>query len=304
MNNKPFVRNNLKIDFSPYGHEIMLSDNVRMETYSKAIEKHVKKGDIVLDLGAGTGILSFLAASKKPRKIYALERSKIIRWAELLAEENNIKNIDFVKIDSKNFTINEKVDVILQEQIGRFIFDDDMVGLVIDVRDRLLKKGGKILPNKFELFIVPVKIKDQFHVPVLWEFKINNIDFSPLKKLYKEPANMYRLISGHELDYFLCKPEKFCSFDLKKIKNKIPIREFHFKRKTEKTGRLDGFCIYLKVIFDEKISFTTSPLDRQTHWKTLLLRCESKKYKKGDLIEFELKFNDLLDRRKWEWVII
>lgn len=284
-----------------YMHEIMLTDKVRMDAYFKAIQKHVKKGDVVLDFGTGTGILSFFAPLKKPSKIYAIDHSDFIENARLVAEKNDIKNIEFVKINSKNFKIKQKVDIILQEHIGKYFFDEKMIENVIDLRNRILKKNGKILPNKFELFIVPVKIKDEFKLPLLWELKINDIDFSCLEKKIRDSGNMGRSISNNELDYFLCEPEKFCSFDLEKIKDGVPLKRIHLKKKIKKSGRLDGFCMYFKAIFDEEISFTNSPLDEQTRWKTLLLRCTSKEFKKGDSIEFEMAFKDLLDFKKWKW---
>jgi len=282
-------------------HETMLTDRVRMNAYFKAIQKHVKRGDVVLDFGTGTGILSFFASLRKSGKIYAIDHSDFIENARLVAEKNDIKNIEFVKINSKNFKIKQKVDVILQEHIGKYFFNEKMIENVIDLRNRILKKNGKILPNKFELFIVPVKIKDKFNIPLLWEVKIRDIDFSCLEEKTKNLREMYRHISNNELDYFLCEPEKFCSFDLEKIKDGIPLKRIHFKKKIKKSGRLDGFCMYFKAVFDEDVSFTNSPLSKETHWKSLLLRCKSKKFKKEDSIEFEMVFKDLLDAEKWEW---
>ena len=49
-------------------HERMLSDQLRVDTYHRAISKQVKKGDVVVDLGTGTGILSFFAAAQGARE--------------------------------------------------------------------------------------------------------------------------------------------------------------------------------------------------------------------------------------------
>ena len=84
-------------------HEKMLGDKDRMNTYYKAITKYVKEGDIVIDLGTGTGILSFFASLRSPKKIYAIDHGKIIETAKTVAEHNKIKNIEFVNINSKIF---------------------------------------------------------------------------------------------------------------------------------------------------------------------------------------------------------
>ena len=43
-------------------HEEMLSDSVRVEAYHRALRRNVAPGDVVLDLGSGTGLLAFLAS--------------------------------------------------------------------------------------------------------------------------------------------------------------------------------------------------------------------------------------------------
>jgi protein arginine N-methyltransferase 1 len=40
--------------------------------------------------------------------------------------------------------------VILHEQMGDYLFDEAMVTNVCDLRDRLLKRGGLILPSCFD----------------------------------------------------------------------------------------------------------------------------------------------------------
>ena len=48
-----------------------------MEHYTKAIEA-ISHGKVVIDVGAGTGILSMIAAKAGAAHVYALENSQII----------------------------------------------------------------------------------------------------------------------------------------------------------------------------------------------------------------------------------
>src|SRR4051812_47056359 len=56
-------------------HDRMLADEVRMGAYREGIAKHVSHGDVVLDLGTGTGVLAFLAARSGARVVHAVEHS-------------------------------------------------------------------------------------------------------------------------------------------------------------------------------------------------------------------------------------
>ena len=61
-----------------YGHELLLADTVRMNAYRDGIRRNVKPGDVVVDLGTGTGILAMLAAQQRAKVVHAIELSDMI----------------------------------------------------------------------------------------------------------------------------------------------------------------------------------------------------------------------------------
>ena len=71
--------------FSSYRlHELMISDQERLKKYRLAINKYIKKNQIVADVGTGTGFLAFLMNKNSPKKIYAIDHSNIIELAKYL----------------------------------------------------------------------------------------------------------------------------------------------------------------------------------------------------------------------------
>jgi hypothetical protein len=64
----------------------MLSDSVRTQLYRRAVFENQMdfRGKVVVDVGCGSGILSFFAAQAGARKVYAIEASRAADDAELL----------------------------------------------------------------------------------------------------------------------------------------------------------------------------------------------------------------------------
>lgn len=63
----------------------MLQDFVRTYTYQRAILSNLNdfKDKVVLDVGAGSGILSFFAAQAGAKRIYAVEASTMAHYAQV-----------------------------------------------------------------------------------------------------------------------------------------------------------------------------------------------------------------------------
>lgn len=73
----------------------MIQDFARTEAYKNAIlsNRAVFEGKTVLDVGAGTGILSIFCAQAGASKVYAVEASKTAELARRLVVENHFTNV-------------------------------------------------------------------------------------------------------------------------------------------------------------------------------------------------------------------
>ncbi|MCE9555040.1 MAG: methyltransferase domain-containing protein [Planctomycetes bacterium] len=284
-----------------YQHERMLADAVRLDAYHAAIERYVGPADRVLDVGTGTGVLAFFAAARSPQKVYALDHSKsMLAYAESAAKMNGIQNVTFVASNSRNFSPEALVDVIVQEQIGSHLFQEGMVDTILDLRDRCLKPGGRILPAKFEFYLEPVELIESMRIPFIQNHKVRGIQFPESGTLHK-PAYYYRNMEPAHFSHQLCDPEPVFSFDLTTLtRDGIP-RRFHIRKRIAHPGRLDGICMYFKASFDDDISFSTAPTAPKTHWNIPLYRMPGRVYDAGEPLEMNVDVPKLADHLTWTW---
>lgn len=288
-----------------YEQERMLADKPRMKFYHAAIQRHIQPGDRVIDLGTGTGILAALAARRGAAKVYAIDHSSILTTARSLAAANHLERVEFVSTHSTDFSLAEPVDVILHEQMGDCLFDEAMVANVTDLRDRLLKPGGLILPSRFEFFCEPIKIRDERHVPFIWELEVHGYDYSVLERQRPQDPDYYQVRSSDLalVDHCLGKPAPLLTLDLHTVNEADLPHALTFSRTVVHAGRLDGYAVYFRALVDKDLSLGSGPLDpgRAPHWGFRILRTDRDDFLVGDTIEVRLTVGRWSEIDTWRW---
>jgi type I protein arginine methyltransferase len=287
-------------------HEWMLSCRVRVDTYHAAIQKHVHEGDRVVDLGTGTGVLALFASKKKPRHIDAIDHGEMIELARRLAEDNGVTAISFHRCHSSKFEPAEPADVIIQEQIGDFLLDEDMIRNVCDLRDRVLAPGGRILPSRFALFVEPATVQPGERSAFIWEHRdLHGIDFGAARDWLADASPRFGRVDPFcnadrcPVSALLCAPQPIHAFDLMTVWPDALPKQFSSERRIIRDGVLDGFCLYFEVGFDDEIGFRTGPFDPPTSWRYQLYRVEPTACHAGDLIRLTLDIGEPTDIESW-----
>ncbi|CDQ81564.1 unnamed protein product [Oncorhynchus mykiss] len=156
--------------------EEMLKDEVRTLTYRNSMyhNKHAFKDKIVLDVGSGTGILSMFAAKAGAKHVYGIECSSISEYSEKIIKSNHLDSVITIfrgKVEEVELPV-EKVDIIISEWMGYCLFYESMLNTVIFARDKWLKPGGLMFPDRAALYVVAIEdrqYKDfKIHCECVW----------------------------------------------------------------------------------------------------------------------------------------
>ncbi|XP_063796172.1 protein arginine N-methyltransferase 6 [Pseudophryne corroboree] len=261
-------------------HEEMLSDTVRTYAYKVAISRNQSAllDKTVLDVGAGTGILSVFCAQAGASKVYAVEASAVSQLACDVVKENGMEGkIEVITSAVENVEIPGKVDAIVSEWMGYGLMYESMLSSVLYARDRWLKPGGLIFPSTADIFIAPVNdtvvesrldfwsdVKDMYGVDMtcVQSFARKCIMSQDLAVCSVYPENV------------LSHPVRFASLNLtsatqEDIGNITGSFQFHCFG----SSLMHGFVIWFSVTFpgENGVSLTTSPYGEETHWKQTVL---------------------------------
>jgi predicted nicotinamide N-methyase len=263
-----------RIHINVENHHNMLRDYVRTAAYRRAIEQSVKPGDVVLDLGCGSGVLGFFAAQAGASKVYAIERRPdVILLAEELANANGLtEKMDFIQGSSSHVQearLTPKPDVLVSEILGNGILEENILEYTLDARDRFLKPGGIMLPYGIEIYIFAFDsgIKSDKRMEVDELKNLYGLDFSLLGDVLCQKTTTRMEKYSPYANTLMSEPQCIQKLDFRTLNTTI------FEEAVTVTALRDGeitsFCGYFNAQLNDENNLTNSPWAPNTHWTNI-----------------------------------
>lgn len=139
----------------------MIADGTRVAAYAGAIRAAVRAGDRVLDVGAGFGFFSVVAVQAGAGRVDAVDTNPAVHLGPRVAEANGCADrIVFHHLDAARLTLDLPADVIISDLRGPTPFCGRSLQVLIDVRRRLLRPGGVMIPAADTVWLAPARVPD------------------------------------------------------------------------------------------------------------------------------------------------
>ncbi|MFS7916696.1 putative methyltransferase [Helianthus anomalus] len=264
--------------YSHFGiHEEMLKDVVRTKTYQNVIYKNkfLFKDKIVLDVGAGTGILSLFCAKAGAKHVYAIECSQMADMAQEIVKANGFSNVITVlkgKVEEIDLPV-PQVDIIISEWMGYFLLYENMLNTVLYARDKWLVSDGIVLPDNATLHLTAIEDSEYKEDKIEFWKNVYGFDMSCIRK----QSMMEPLVDTVDQNQIVTNCQLLKSMNISKMTSGDASFTAPFKLVAERDDYIHALVAYFDVAFTvchKMTGFSTGPRSKNTHWKQTVLYLE------------------------------
>jgi SAM-dependent methyltransferase len=275
-------------------HHSMLADKVRTSSFLRAVMETVRPGDVVVDIGSGTGVLSLFAALAGAAHVYAIEREPVIEVAREIADLNGLSaRVTFIAGSSSGVEIPERADVLVTETIGNVGFDEGIVAWVADAKKRFLKPDARIVPGRVDAIASLVSVPRDFRTIQEWSNPLHTLDFSPLTRIARNSLLWTELSPAA----IVTEPAVVFAADFSVSTRPLAGR---VREEVIKDALVHGIGVWFRSDLTPSVTITNAPPNPVPSWEQGFLPIDEPiEVSAGDHVDFEVSSSD--SGGEWTW---
>jgi protein arginine N-methyltransferase 1 len=242
-------------------HASLLADQDRVDRLREAIHAVVRPGDVVVDVGTGTGLLAYFACQAGAARVFAIEEGPVVNLAREIARVNGFDDrVEFFNDRSYRVELPERADVLISETLWNFGVGEGMVGFLADARRRFLRPGARNIPAAVELHVAAVQTGRVYAQLRDRPRDRHGIDFSPLRSCQLNNVQMPHLHS----DDFLAPPARLLTTEL----DQSAATDFDVEVTVTiaRDGVMHGICGWFRCLLTPTIVLDNEPPSVTSSW--------------------------------------
>jgi protein arginine N-methyltransferase 1 len=270
-----------------------------MQAYRDAIFRVVRPGDVVIDLGAGAGILGMHACVAGAARVYAIECTDIVDLIPGIAAANGFGDRVIVRKGlSFDVDLPERADVIVASMLDSFGINNNLLEIVADARRRLLKPGGIIIPSAVRMSYCPVELPEWYESKIdCWNPLRSGFDFQDCRPFAVNQTTGIVV----KKDAMLAEPASLDEISLSDVNSSDVSSKASFT--ICRSGIFHGLSGWFDATMAEDIRGGNSPLDPQRFdWATSVFPVDRPvPVQAGDRIAASIRTVTSYGAMTWVW---
>lgn len=284
--------------YTLHGHGLMIADAVRMDAYQAALERTVRPGSIVLDVGTGTGMMALMACRLGARRVYAVEPGDSIHLARAAARDSGYADrIEFIQDVSTRVHLPEPADVIVSDLRGVLPVFQQHVPSLADARERLLAPGGVLIPRADTLRAAPVEAEAHHRlITAPWDEHARGFDLSAARR-----AALNSWSKAHiRREQLVAQPRTWAVLEYGTRRD--PDVRGTLEWTVERPATAHGFAVWFHAELVEGVGFTTGPEGPEIIYGSGFFPwLEPVRLREGDAVEVDLQARHVGTEHVWVW---
>jgi type I protein arginine methyltransferase len=241
--------------YSLGGYGEMIAPTARMHGYLRALRSAIRPGDVVVDIGAGTGIFSLLACQFGAGHVHAIEPDDSILLGPSLAAANGFAGrITFHQRLSHQVSLPRGADIVVSDLRGILPLFQHHIPAIVDARQRLLAAGGVLIPEKDVLHAAVVEspaVYERYKTP--WLQNEFGVDLSAAHSLVVNQWRKARI----EAAQLLTASQIWAVLDYRTIESPNVSRELAWT--AQRDGAAHGLGVWFDAELGSGIGFSNAP---------------------------------------------
>jgi protein arginine N-methyltransferase 1 len=284
-------------DLTGYGK--MIQDRIRTSAHQEALARAIKPGDVVVDLGAGTGLFTLHACRLGAKLVHAIEPNPIIQVAREIVQANGFADrVAFHQAMSFDVELPEPADVVVTDPRGVLPLMERAIPTIIDARRRLLKPGGVLIPQRDTIWAALVEAPDIYdeHYDNAWRTANDGFDMEAARRRTINSFGRHHI----ELNQLLSEPVRWLMLDYRAIEQTSARGCVQFQ--VQRPGTAHGFALWFDSELIDGVRISNCPGQTELIYGQLFFPFEEPlSVLSNQTITVDVRADAVASNYTWQW---
>lgn len=233
----------------------MVADRIRIDGFCAALRAVIRPGAVIMDIGAGPGIIAVLACQFGASRVYAIEPNEVIQLAREIAAANRCADkIEFLEDVAMKVTIPVRADVIVSDMRGTLPLYESHIPSIVDARRRFLAPSGTLIARKDRIWAAIVEAPVEYGKIVdPWDRNSLGQDLSVARRKVLNQVHKARMAP----EQLLTSPKLWATLDYTTIENPDVRGTLQWTAKRNGTGH--GILVWFNMELADGIQISNDP---------------------------------------------